>query len=190
MGNKVVALTEEQIEEYQACTYLSRKDILRAHRRFRELAPERIPAALSREDAATLTLPFAAFDTLAELKENPFRRRICEVFSGDMCTASLSFDQFLEMFSVFCNHCPRDIKAAYAFRIYDFDNDGYVSEDDLARAVKHLTRDLLTTEEHTTIVAKVLEESDVDCDGRISLSEFSHVILKSPDFLNNFHIRI
>ena len=50
-------------------------------------------------------------------QENPFRRRICEVFSedghGNMC-----FDDFLDMFSVFSEAAPRDIKAVYAFKIY------------------------------------------------------------------------
>ncbi|XP_027229167.1 calcium and integrin-binding family member 2 isoform X1 [Penaeus vannamei] len=189
MGNKVVAFTEEQLDEYQACTFLSRKDILRAQRMFRQLSECHLPPVVERECAASLTVPYAALDTLTELKENPFRRRVCEVFSTN-ASASLTFDQFLEMFSVFSEHAPRDIKAIYAFKIYDFDGDGFLGESDLLHAVKHLSHDLLTPDEYSTIVAKVLEEADVDCDGRLSQSEFIHVILKCPDFVPNFHIRI
>ncbi|KAG7170181.1 Calcium and integrin-binding family member 3-like [Homarus americanus] len=169
MGNKVAAFSEEQLNEYQACTFLTRKNILRAERLFRQISNDRWPEVVTRECASSFSVPYSSLDSLTELKENPFRRRVCQIFSTDG-SASLTFDQFLEMFSVFSEHAPRDIKAIYAFRLYDFDSDGYLSEQDLL---------------HT-----VLEEGDVDCDGRISQSEFIHVILKSPDFVPNFHIRI
>ena len=55
--------------------------------------------------------------TCTLFQENAFRQRICEVFSedglGNMC-----FDEFLDMFSVFSESAPRDIKAIYAFKIY------------------------------------------------------------------------
>lgn len=34
------------------------------------------------------------------------------------------FLQFLDCLSVFSEHAPRDLKIYYAFKIYDFDNDG------------------------------------------------------------------
>lgn len=54
---------------------------------------------------------------LPELRENPFRRRICEVFSHDG-KGNLTFEDFLDLLSVFCEHAPRDIKVFYAFKIY------------------------------------------------------------------------
>lgn len=50
-------------------------------------------------------------------QENPFRRRICEVFAEDR-SAALNFDQFLDMYSVFSEAAPREIKVVYAFKIY------------------------------------------------------------------------
>lgn len=43
--------------------------------------------------------------------------RICEVFSRDG-KGNLSFEDFLELLSVFSEQAPRDIKVFYAFRIY------------------------------------------------------------------------
>ena len=51
------------------------------------------------------------------MQENPFKRRICRVFSEDG-NGDLSFDEFLDMFSVFGESAPRDLKAVYAFKIY------------------------------------------------------------------------
>lgn len=52
-----------------------------------------------------------------DLQENPFRRRICEVFSEDGI-GSLTFDDFLDMFSVFSEMAPLDLKLKYAFKVY------------------------------------------------------------------------
>ena len=51
------------------------------------------------------------------LQENPFKERICKVFSEDG-SGDMSFDDFLDMFSVFSESAPRDIKTTYAFKIY------------------------------------------------------------------------
>ena len=37
---------------------------------------------------------------------------------------------------------------------------------------------------------QVLFEADIDDDRKLSASEFSHVITKSPDFITTFHFRI
>jgi Ca2+-binding EF-hand superfamily protein len=51
------------------------------------------------------------------LQENPFCERICQVFSEDG-SGDMNFDDFLDMFSVFSEAAPRDIKCIYAFKIY------------------------------------------------------------------------
>ena len=48
---------------------------------------------------------------------NPFRDRICAVFSSGQ-DGSLSFEDFLDMMSVFSDNCPKNLKVEYAFRIY------------------------------------------------------------------------
>lgn len=52
-----------------------------------------------------------------ERQENPFRDRIVKVFSSNG-TGDLSFDDFLDLLSVFSEHAPRELKLHYAFRIY------------------------------------------------------------------------
>ena len=51
------------------------------------------------------------------MQENPFRRRICEVFSHDG-SGNLNFDDFLDLFSVLSEMAPMQLKLKYAFRIY------------------------------------------------------------------------
>ena len=51
------------------------------------------------------------------LQENPFRKRICKVFSEDD-SGNLTFDQFVNLFSVFSDRAPREMKVQFAFKIF------------------------------------------------------------------------
>jgi len=87
MGNEVSAFTESELEILEECTFFNRKEIKKIHRFFRELCNGR--PYLTKEQ----------FMAIAELKCNPFRERIAEVFSAD--GQQISFDDFLDFLSVF-----------------------------------------------------------------------------------------
>lgn len=117
MGNKVVTFTDQQLEDYQDCTFFTRKDILRVHKRFRETSPELVPEVMTEGQATSIQVPRERIEKMPELVENPFKGRICEAFSrqGD---GNLTFEDFLDLLSVFSEQAPRDIKVFYAFKIY------------------------------------------------------------------------
>ena len=78
----------------------------------------------------TAVLPYSQLTKCPELKENPFRKRICKIFSADGL-GNLSFNELMLLFSSMCEHTPRDIKLHYAFLIYDFDGDKYIGVADI-----------------------------------------------------------
>ncbi|XP_039371401.1 calcium and integrin-binding family member 3 isoform X1 [Mauremys mutica] len=197
MGNKQTIFTPEQLDAYQDCTFFTRKEILRGKGlliskarlfyRYRDLAPQLVP--LSYIDKPDVKLPYELIGSMAELKDNPFRQRIAEVFSEDG-EGNMTLDDFLDMFSVLSEMAPRDLKAYYAFKIYDFNNDDYICKSDLEKTVNKLTRNELTPEEVCLVCDKVIDEADQDNDGRLSVEDFQHMIVGAPDFLSTFHIRI
>lgn len=105
-------------------------------------------------EATKLKMLRENIEALPELRENPFKGRICQAFSRDG-EGNLTFEDFLDMFSVFSEQAPRDIKVFYAFKIYDFDNDGFISIGDLKESIVCLTKNELTCEEHQQIAEKV-----------------------------------
>ncbi|KAL6443048.1 hypothetical protein ACFW04_002794 [Cataglyphis niger] len=189
MGNKVATFTEEQLEDYQDCTFFTRKEILSIE----------IYTNLHIIDQ-NIYLIYSGFTVLCmykSMRENPFRERISEVFTrrqdpghSTSISEGICFEEFLEMMSVFSEQAPRDLKVFYAFKIYDFDEDGVLGMGDLERTCRQLTRGGLSTEEMTTVCRKVLEESDIDGDGALSFLEFEHVVTRASDFMATFHIRI
>lgn len=83
------------------------------------------------------------------------------------------------------------MKLTFLFNLSkDFDGDQHIGPSDLDQTLRLLTRQELSPEEMAQIVEKVVEEADVDGDGKLSYMEFDHVITRAPDFLSTFHIRI
>uniref|UniRef100_A0ABI0P171 Calcium and integrin-binding family member 2 n=1 Tax=Bos taurus TaxID=9913 RepID=A0ABI0P171_BOVIN len=121
--------------------------------------------------------------------ENPFKERIVEAFSEDG-EGNLTFNDFVDMFSVLCESAPRELKASYAFKIYDFNTDNFICKEDLQLTLARLTKSELDEDEVVLVCDKVIEEADLDGDGKLGFADFEDMIAKAPDFLSTFHIRI
>ncbi|OXB77584.1 UNVERIFIED_CONTAM: hypothetical protein H355_002893, partial [Colinus virginianus] len=171
----------------QELTFLNKQEILLAYKRFSELLPKE-----QRENARSVRVPASQILTLPELRANPFRHRICHVFSTSVDEDdSMSFEDFLDMLSVFSDTATSDVKSHYAFRIFDFDDDGTLDGKDLEKVVNCLTGQgeaQLSSTEMEQLIQNILEESDIDKDGTINISEFQHVISRCPDFVSSFKI--
>ena len=134
MGQRQSVFEEEHLEQYQECTFFTKKEITGLYKRFSALRPDKISPKRAN---VTTRLSFAEVQNMPELKENPFRERMCEVFSTD--GQGLHFEDFLDMFSVFSERAPWDLKATYAFRIYDFNNDAAICRNDIEQILNCLT---------------------------------------------------
>lgn len=134
MGQSQSVFQDEQIEQYSECTFFTRKDILRLYKRFSQLNPVKINSRIA--DVCT-RLNYEEVKQLPELRVNPFRDRIIEVFSTD--GHGLNFEDFLDLFSVFSERAPWDLKATYAFRIFDFNGDSAICKDDIEQVLTCLT---------------------------------------------------
>jgi len=184
MGASNSVFSEEELKEYQELTYFTQKEILHCHKRFAQLDKE---AVLEDRNAK---LPMRKILTLSELQVNPFRDRICKVFSSSR-DGEMTFEDFLDMMSVFSENAPKSVKVEYAFRIYDFNEDDYIDEADLKRVIRRLCGEQRLPEESIkTIVGKIMKEADLDDDQQLSFAEFEHVISKAPDFVDSFRIRL
>jgi len=138
MGQRAsLPFTEEQLEDFVDCTFLSRKQILRVYELFKKYDAD--------DDG---TLEKDEFVKIPDFAANPFIERISEVFSQDG-TGDIQFEDFLDFMSIFSSQVleifffssgffsfffPRnvvnpfflsfflqatpDVKVAYAFRIY------------------------------------------------------------------------
>nr|CAD7448416.1 unnamed protein product [Timema bartmani] len=167
---------EQDPDEDQDLSYFTKKEVLYAHQKFKALAPEKI----GHNKNAKLPLPKVL--TYPELKVNPFGDRICRIFSSSH-DGDCTFEDFLDMMSVFSDAAPKAVKAEHAFRIFDFDGDDMLGVTDLRQVVDRLTGpQRLAEQDMQHLIQNILDEADLDDDGALSFAEFEHIISKSSDF--------
>ena len=176
------AFTEQEIEDYKELTYFTEKEILHLHKRFYMLSPEEV--AKDRNVSLNRDIMLG----MAELKTNPFKDRIVDLFSSSK-DGNMTFEDFLDMASVFSINAPKSVKTEYAFRMYDFDGDDMISFDDIKELINRLTGEhRLTDEDMDQLINNLCEESDLDDDDYLSFAEFESVIAKCNDFENSFRM--
>ncbi|XP_049816033.1 calcium and integrin-binding protein 1-like isoform X1 [Schistocerca nitens] len=168
----------------QDLTYFTKKEVLYAHQKFKSLAPEKVGHNKNAK------LPMSKILQYPELRVNPFGDRICRIFSSSH-DGDCTFEDFLDMMSVFSDEAPKAVKAEHAFRIFDFDGDDMLGVSDLRKVVERLTGpQRLSEQDMQHLIQNILEEADLDDDGALSFAEFEHIISKSSDFANAFRIRL
>ena len=87
------------------------KFLCSAHQKFKFLAPEKVGHNKNAK------LPMSKMLNYPELNVNPFGDRICKVFSSSR-DGDCTFEDFLDMMSVFSENSPKSVKAEHAFRIF------------------------------------------------------------------------
>ncbi|XP_026822245.1 calcineurin B homologous protein 1 [Rhopalosiphum maidis] len=179
MGNRSsLLLRKEEIAQIRNETGFTANQIERLYSRFTSLDRGDL-GTLSREDL--LRIP--------ELAINPLGERIVDLFhadSGNNCDR-INFLQFMRGLSKFRPIRPnkpnkqnnRMEKVKFAFDMYDVDNDGMISKDELL-VILHMMVGANISEEQLSIIAdKTISEADIDEDGLISFDEFNKTFEKS-----------
>lgn len=186
MGSSHSQLTTEELEDYTELTYLSKKEILHAFKRFKAISYD----VVDKDKTARLPIEYVA--RMPEFVNNPFRYRLLKIFSSAN-DRRLSFEDFLDLLSVLSDRAPVDVKLECAFQVYDFDEDGVLSEEDLAEVLHRLTslnENRLQPEDIRLLIDNILQEADLDRSGDLSLLEFQHCMMKSPDFAGSFCVQL
>lgn len=138
--------------------------------------------------------------SLPELQQNPLVQRVIDIFDADG-NGEVDFKEFIHgvsQFSVKVAFLPprglfywvfmrrwltlnanlqgdKESKLRFAFRIYDMDNDGYISNGELFQVLKMMVGNNLKDTQLQQIVDKTILFADKDEDGRISFEEFCSV---------------
>ena len=76
---------------------------------------------------------------------------------------------------VYKDACVNSISFPVAFKIYDMDKDGYISNGELFQVLKMMVGSNLKDAQLQQIVDKTIFHADTDGDGKISFEEFCAV---------------
>lgn len=88
----------------------------------------------------------------------------------------VDFEEFVGGLSAFSNKGNKEQKLRFAFKVYDIDRDGYISNGELFIVLKMMVGSNLKDQQLQQIVDKTIMEADLDKDGKISFDEFTKMV--------------
>lgn len=88
----------------------------------------------------------------------------------------VDFQEFVTGLSAFSSKGNKQEKLRFAFKVYDIDRDGYISNGELFIVLKMMVGNNLKDVQLQQIVDKTIMEADKDQDGRISFEEFTDMV--------------
>ncbi|XP_033830587.1 calcineurin subunit B type 1b [Periophthalmus magnuspinnatus] len=115
------------------------------------------------------------FMSLPELQQNPLVQRVIDIFDKDG-NGEVDFNEFIEGVLQFSVRGTKEQRLRFAFRIYDMDNDGFISNGELFQVLKTMVGTNVEDVQLQQIVDKTIVSADTDGDGRVSYQEFCAVV--------------
>lgn len=100
----------------------------------------------------------------------------------------ISFTEFIKGLSVLCTRGTLDEKIKFSFRIYDLDQDGKISKEELSSVLEACLKDNfvnITKEQLVCVVDATFKQVDQNKDGVIDFDEYKTLVSKQPSILDN-----
>ena len=119
-------------------------------------------------------LDIEEFLSLPELAQNPVVRRVVSIFDANK-DGTISFDEFVTGLAKLYSN-DEEAKLAFAFKVYDVDEDNYISNGDLFSVLKMMVGTNLTDIQLQQLVDRTIIKADSDFDGKISFTEFKKMV--------------
>ena len=101
--------------------------------------------------------------------------RMIAIFDEDG-GGDVDFQEFVLGLSAFSSKGNKEEKLKFAFKVYDIDRDGYISNGELFIVLKMMVGSNLKDQQLQQIVDKTIMEADKDGDGKISFEEFCDMV--------------
>ena len=110
-------------------------------------------------------IDFDELINLPDLSKNPIVKRVLKIFDMNN-DGKISFYEYINGLSILTDLSLNKFeKLNFAFKIYDHDGDGYISNGDLFKTIKILIGNSLTNNHIQQIVDRTMIVADKDFDG-------------------------
>eukprot|EP00823_Brevimastigomonas_motovehiculus_P002540 TRINITY_DN1547_c0_g3_i1.p1 TRINITY_DN1547_c0_g3~~TRINITY_DN1547_c0_g3_i1.p1 ORF type:complete len:211 (-),score=25.60 TRINITY_DN1547_c0_g3_i1:209-841(-) len=163
-GASRISLGKKEFEEMkvkpESKSVFSPTDLKKLFKRFKKL---------DTDNSGSLSV--TEFLAIKELEHNPLVRRVVDTFDSDK-SGEVDFQEFISALSVFAVQDNKDEKFKFAFKVYDTDNDGYISNADLFFVLKAMVGANLNDVQLQQLVDRTILQGDKDKDGKLSYNEF------------------
>ncbi|KAG0300908.1 Calcineurin subunit B [Dissophora globulifera] len=156
MGQGVSQPLEEMVRD----SNFTAEEIQRLYKRFMKLDKDG-SGSIDKEE----------FLAIPQIATNPLASRLIAIMDEDG-GGDVDFKEFIAGLSAFSNKGKKVEKLRFAFKVYDMDRDGFISNGELFLVLKMMVGTNLKDNQLQQIVDKTIMEADRDADGKISFEEF------------------
>ncbi|KAF9974373.1 Calcineurin subunit B [Actinomortierella ambigua] len=160
MGQGVSQPLEEMVRD----TNFTAEEIQRLYKRFMKLDKDG-SGSIDKDE----------FLAIPQIATNPLASRLIAIMDEDG-GGDVDFKEFIAGLSAFSNKGNKVEKLRFAFKVYDMDRDGFISNGELFLVLKMMVGSNLKDNQLQQIVDKTIMEADKDMDGKISFEEFCGVV--------------
>lgn len=109
------------------------------------------------------------------IANNPLAHRLIAIFDEDG-SGNVDFQEFVRGLSAFSSQGSHEEKLQFAFKVYDMDRDGYISNGELFLVLKMMVGGNLKDQQLQQIVDKTIMEADKNGDGKLDFYEFLDMV--------------
>ncbi len=108
------------------------------------------------------------------MAQNPLVKRVIAVLDKNK-DGNISFLEFVQGLNSLSAGASSEEKLRFAFKIYDINGDGFISNGELFTVLKMMVGNNLNDVQLQQLVDRTIIKADKDLDGRISFEEFKDV---------------
>ena len=108
------------------------------------------------------------------MAQNPLVKRVIAVMDKNK-DGNISFLEFVQGLNSLSAGASSEEKLRFAFKIYDINGDGFISNGELFTVLKMMVGNNLNDVQLQQLVDRTIIKADKDLDGRISFEEFKDV---------------
>ncbi|KAI9090539.1 calcium-binding protein NCS-1 [Phlyctochytrium arcticum] len=185
MGKANSKLSPEQLQDLQRVTYFDKKELQQWYKGFMKDCPS---GALDRAEFQKIYKQFFPFGDSASFADHVFN-----VFDENK-NGTIEFKEFISALSV-TSRGKVDEKLVWAFQLYDINNDGYITRDEMLAIVDAIYKMVgsmvkLPPDEDTPDkrVNKIFGMMDLNEDGRLDMEEFREGSQKDPTIVQALNL--